>query len=90
MTSLQAQYQNWSDWDLDEMGIDIRKVHDWYIKQDTLHIQREENGEWEEFEGFCEQFDYKRPGDIYLTSSSARTCGEQCDCLKVENGQLIK
>jgi hypothetical protein len=82
MTAIQAHYGNWSGWDLDELDIDITKVHDWYIKYDCLRIQREENGEWEKFRGDSEHFDYKRPEEI--------TIGNNDDYLTVENGESIK
>ena len=80
MTTLQAHYGNWSEWDLNEMGIDITKVHEWYIKWDCLNIQREEYGEWEEFEGWMHEdnLDFKRPYEVY------------CDDRKIENGESIK
>jgi hypothetical protein len=47
---------------------DLRKVHGWYIKWDTLYILPNEGGEWieveKEYDNF-EDFDVKRPSKVY-------------------------
>ena len=91
MKTIQAHYENWSEWDLDDLGIDITKVHKWYIKYDYLNIQREENGEWEEFEGSCDGFDYKRPDEITIgTPDYSDEIDYSLGFDTVENGESIK
>jgi len=66
--TLYAVYQSSTDWDLEELGIDLDKVVDWYIKWDTLRVKRTEDSEWEAIEPTChaEVFDHKHPDQIWL------------------------
>ena len=51
MSELIAKYSLTGTWDLDEIGVDLKVVHDWWVKWDTIYVQKEENGEIEEYEG---------------------------------------
>ena len=42
----------------------LSKCNRWYVKYDTLYIQLENEGEWLEFDGTTEGFDFKRPSEI--------------------------
>ena len=68
MSELIADYSTSGRWDLDEIGVDLKVVHEWWVKWDTLYIQREENGDIVDYEGGAEEdHEYlKRPMNIYL------------------------
>ena len=68
MSELIANYSLTGTWDLEELGVDLKVVHDWWVKWDTLYVQKEENGEIEEYEGSAhDAHEYlKRPVDMYL------------------------
>jgi hypothetical protein len=69
MSELIANYSATGTWDLEELGVDLKVVHDWWVKWDTLYVQKEENGEIEEYEGDAEEGAdgyLKRPVDMYL------------------------
>ena len=55
MNELIANYSTSGYWDLDEIGVDLKVVHNWWVKWDTLYIQREKNGDIKEYEGGVEQ-----------------------------------
>jgi hypothetical protein len=64
MKTLTATYTVYSDWDLDELNINLDEIHDWEIKYDTLSIQRIKDGEWEEFDGQTTEEQFKHPSSI--------------------------
>ena len=70
MKELEAIYNAYSTWDLEELGLDLDKVHEWWVKWDTLHIIRTEGSEIEEFEGSYsgdfESPDVKRPACLLI------------------------
>jgi hypothetical protein len=68
MSELIANYSTTGTWDLEELGVDLKVVHDWWVKWDTLYVQKEENGDIEEYEGdAADDHEYiKRPVDMYL------------------------
>ena len=70
MKELEAIYNAYSTWDLEELGLDLDKVHEWWVKWDTLHIIRTEGSEIEEFEGSYsgdfESPDVKRPACLSI------------------------
>ena len=47
MKQLEAQYNAYSSWDLEELGLDLDKVYNWWVKWDTLHVIRTEGSEME-------------------------------------------
>ena len=49
MKILEAQYNAYSSWDLEELGLDLDKVHEWWVKWDTLHVIRTKGSKMEEF-----------------------------------------
>jgi len=62
MSTLVASYEVNSEWDLDEIGINLDKVHDWDLKWNILNVQFEKDGEWFEYNPTFngpEVFDYK-------------------------------
>ena len=46
-TSLQVNYSSTSWF---EVEFDLNKVHDWYVKWDTLYVKQTSGSEWEEFD----------------------------------------
>ena len=83
MSTLYAEFRNFSIWDFEELGIDLNTIHKWEIKRDTLYIQRDENGKWEEFEGQTEwNHDYIKYPSLILYDDGNET--------EIENGQLSK
>ena len=68
MNELYANYTAAGYWDLDEEGIDLTTAHKWWIKWDCLYVQKEENGDIEEYEGGAENdHDYiKHPVSLWL------------------------
>jgi hypothetical protein len=81
MTEIYAGYHISSVWDLDKLEVNLSDANAWYIKWDCLFVQREKEGEWEEFEGHAEdQLDqcFKRPHSIHY------------DDIEVDNGQDVR
>ena len=70
MKILEAQYNAYSTWDLEELGLDLDKVYNWWVKWDTLHVIRTEGSEMEEFlgsySGDFEYLDAKRPACLLI------------------------
>lgn len=68
MNELYANYTVTGYWDLDKEGIDLETAHEWWIKWDTLYVQKEENGDIEEYKGGAENnHEYlKRPVSMWL------------------------
>ncbi len=54
MSYLIVGYNHVGSWDLEELEVDLSTVHQWRIEDDTLHIQRKEDEDWEQFEGNSE------------------------------------
>ncbi len=67
MSELTVYYQAASNWDLE---FDLKDVADWYVKWDTLFVKHNEDDEdYEEYEADCsalENYDFKRPNEVYL------------------------
>jgi len=66
MKELEATYTICSYWDLEDLGLDLDKIHEWYVKWDTLHVMRTKDSKWEEFESSVGEADYKRPYFMYI------------------------
>jgi hypothetical protein len=70
MKELEAQYNAYSTWDLEELGLDLDKVHEWWVKWDTLHVIRTKGSKMEEFLGsysnFSDNPDVKRPACLLI------------------------
>ena len=81
MSELIANYSLTGTWDLEELGVDLKVVHDWWGKWDTLYVQKEENGEIEEYEGSVhyDANEYlKRPVDMYLDGEMVGQMSSVC------------
>jgi len=62
MKELEAGYTTCSYWNLEDLSLDLDKIHEWYVKWDTLHVMRTKDSKWEEFESSGRaNTDYKRP-----------------------------
>jgi hypothetical protein len=48
---LSVTYNHIGCWDLEELELDLTKVHAWEIGRDILHVQKVKDGEWEQYEG---------------------------------------
>lgn len=72
MSELIANYSATGIWDLEEIGVDLETVHDWWVQSDILYIEREENGDIEEYWGGAEEdYEYlKRPVYLLLKQDS--------------------
>jgi hypothetical protein len=61
-----AEYNVYSYFDIPEEDAEnLSKAYKWFVKWDTLNIQAVEGGEWEEYTGSTEHFDFKRTHNIY-------------------------
>ena len=69
---LEAHYNAVNYWDLDELGLDLKNVKDWYVVGNVLHVQRKEGDTHEEFESEWEpDFDHKHPTRLFLNDAEA-------------------
>jgi hypothetical protein len=67
MNELYANYTASCYWDLDGKGIDLETAHEWSVKWNILYVQKEENGDIEEYDCPEEQeCDYKYPTSLWL------------------------
>jgi hypothetical protein len=70
MKELEAIYNAYSTWNLEELGLDLDKVHEWWVKWDTLHVIRTKGSKMEEFLGSysdsSDNPDVKRPACLSI------------------------
>ena len=67
MRELRADYCTSSYWDLEELNLDLNKVHDWYVKWDTLNVMKTKDSlEYEEYPGDAGEPDFKRPACLAI------------------------
>ena len=66
MTELEANYAVSSWWDLEELGVDLDNAHEWWIKWDTLHVQKEKDGEILEYPNSTNYEALKHPYSVTL------------------------
>ena len=66
MKELEAGYNISSSWDLENLGLDLDKVQDWYVKWNVLNVMRTKDSKWEAFDGNVGEPEYKRPDCLYI------------------------
>lgn len=70
MSELTVCYEAASSWNLE---FDLNDVADWYVKWDTLFVKHnEEDEDYHEYEpadSASENYDFKRPSEIYLNNT---------------------